>query len=362
MRKILIINTGSYFVNGISNVITTFLENLDTVHLSISITSYGVIDPRYKTIFDKKNVVIEPVPNRRKNLLSYYKTITSLMKREKYDVVHVHGNSGTMLLEVKAAKKAHIKNIVVQSHNSSCSMLKVFGKNSFFAKKMNKLSDRRIAVSKLVGDWIFGKDYEVINNAIEINKFLFSESKRKEIRDRYHISDNDFVIGHVGCFNKQKNQKFLIEIFEEWLKLFPNSFLIMAGEGPTSEEIKLLIAQKQLQSRVVMPGKIDNTFDYYNAFDLFVLPSLWEGLGVVNIEAQANGLPCLASSEVANEANVSDRYFVEDITDTAAKWALKIQQIKNLHINRASPMEQMIEGKGYSIKTEVSKLLKIYEG
>ena len=362
MKKILIINTGTYFVNGISNVITTYLRYLDFTSLSVYVTSYGDIDPIYKKMFEEKNISIIDVPHRKNELFAYYKKIKKIMKQYKIDTVHIHGNSGTMYLEVKAAKKTKIPNIIVQAHNSSCSIPSLFGHNSMFAKKICKDSTCRIAISKLVGDWLFGKDYLILNNAIDIQKFIYNSNIRNEIRKKYEISEDSFVIGHFGCFNKQKNQIFLIDIFEEYLKIDSNSYLILGGDGTNFEIVKNAIISKRLQDKILLIGKIDNTYDFYNAFDIFVLPSLWEGLGIVNIEAQSNGLPCLVSNVVASDANVSDRFFVENISSTANKWAIKINEIRKMCIARQSNMVPMITEHGYSILNEVKKLQKIYGG
>ncbi len=362
MKKILIINTGTYFVNGISNVITTYLKYLDLTSLSVYVTSYGCIDPIYKDIFNRKNITIIDVPNRKKKTFFYYNVLKKIMKEYKFDTIHIHGNSGTMYLEVKAAKKAKVPNIIVQAHNSFCSLPFIFGHNSFYAKKLCKNSTCRIAISKLVGDWLFGNDYIILNNAIDISKFTYNLNIRNEIRNKYKIGKNTFVIGHFGCFNKQKNQLFLIDVFEEYLKFNPNSYMILGGDGPNFQACKNRIVSKNLNDKILLLGKIDNTYDFYNTFDIFVLPSLWEGLGIVNIEAQSNGLPCLVSNVVASDANVSDRFFVENIASNAIEWAKKIDEIRKLCINRQTNMVSMITKHGYSISSEVKKLQKIYIG
>ena len=360
MKKVLIVNCGSYFVNGISNVICTYLGAFDSDDFCFYATAYGDIDPRYGAIFEKRHVRVIPVPNRRKRPFSYLLHLRSIIKREGIDVIHIHGNSGTMFFETFVAKRCGVRNIIVQSHNSSCSFPFLFGPGTFFTELMKKNATHCLAVSKLVGDWLFRENYLVVNNAIQIERFLFDEKKRAELRSRMGIADDVCVIGHVGCFNRQKNQSFLLAVFSEFLKINHKSVLILIGDGPDFGKIKRKASELGIEDNVFFLGKLDDVNYYYNVFDVFVLPSLWEGLGVVCIEAQANGLPCVVSDVVANDARCSDRFFVYDLSKSARSWAEMIAGVYTQKFHRDDELLPLISSKGFDINNEAGKLLALY--
>ena len=169
------------------------------------------------------------------------------------------------------------------------------------------------ACSELAGRWLFGdKTFEqgkvtIINNAIDLDKFKYDEKVRKEKRKELNINDDTLVVGHIGRFVAQKNHTFLIDIFSELHKKEKNSILLLIGQGPLIGEIKQKVETLGISDSVKFLGQRDDVNELYNAMDLFLFPSLYEGLGMVLIEAQANGLPCIASTEVPKNARVSKK-------------------------------------------------------
>ena len=146
----------------------------------------------------------------------------------------------------------------------------------------------------------------ILPNAIEPERFKFSEVFRKEIRKRYGINDDDFVIGHVGRFYPQKNHDFLIDIFHEIRKQQPNAKLLLLGDGPLQDKIRQKINSLGITGSVIFAGLQKDPSPFYSAMDVFAFPSLWEGLGIVLLEAQYNGLPCVVSEAVPKEVTISN--------------------------------------------------------
>ena len=288
----------------------------------------------------------------------YRNDLVKFFKEHKYNIVHSHLNLLSSFT-LSSAKKANVPTRIAHSHSSSISdaglkkLIKLFAKT-----QMNKYTTHKFAASREAAIWQFGKnayetnEVQVIPNGIEIEKFLFNYSDRQRIRKQYNIEENAFVVGHVGGFRKVKNHEFLLKIFEKIKMMKEEAILMLVGSGEFESEIKELASRLCVLNSIVFTGSVTNVNEYYSAFDSFVFPSIYEGLGIVLIEAQANGLPCFASNVVPIEANLSDAYFSLSLNDSEQEWATCIVNNSNFP-NRQCP-ESVRE---YDI-TKVAKLLE----
>jgi glycosyltransferase involved in cell wall biosynthesis len=152
---------------------------------------------------------------------------------------------------------------------------------------------------------VISKRFAVWHNAIDYKRFSYQPTKRKKVRENLGISNDCMVIGHVGRLTWAKNHEFLLQVFSEFHKRHSNSVLLLVGDGERREELELLVNRVGLDQAVIFTGGVSNVEDYMNAMDLFLFPSHYEGLGIVNIEAQVNGLPCIISDKVSREVDVS---------------------------------------------------------
>ena len=159
----------------------------------------------------------------------------------------------------------------------------------------------------------------VLPNAIDPERFKFSESARREIRAKYGIADDDFVVGHVGRFYPQKNHEFLIDVFSEVRLQKPNAKLLLLGDGPLQEKIRQKVETLGLAESVVFAGLQKNPAPFYSAMDVFAFPSLWEGLPLTLVEAQYSGLPCVVSENVTREVVVTENVYLLK-TNKAIHW------------------------------------------
>ena len=219
--------------------------------------------------------------------------------------------------------------------------------------------------SELAGRWLFGdKEYDkgnvyLLNNAVDLEKFKYNKNIRKKMRKSLDISDDRLVIGHVGRFVEQKNHRFLIDIFNEIYKKNNNSLLLLAGQGPLMDEIKNKVKSLKLEKNVKFLGQRDDIDVLYQAFDVFLLPSLYEGLPVVGVEAQATGLLCELSNDMTKETKVLDTTRFMSLDDTAEEWANKIlDDVKKY--KRVDTYKEMTT-KNFNIKNESKKLEEKYE-
>lgn len=294
------------------------------------------------------------------NFIKYLKDLKSFFKAHKeYKIVHGHMESlGQFYL--REAKKNKIPMRIAHSHNSSTEKTVKGYMKSILLKNYHKYATDLFACSKKAGEYMFGnKRFLVWNNAINIENFLFDHSVRNEIRKELNLEDK-FVIGHIGRFCKQKNHKFIIEVFEEVLRKNKNSVLILAGKGELEDSIKELVKIKGIEDKVKFLGVRKDTSRLYMAMDCLLFPSLFEGLGIVAIEAQCSGLPVIASDVIPNEANVTSGFYKLSLSESIARWA-EVVNIFNSNANRNNEVEKVRQA-GFDIKDMTKKLEKYYLG
>lgn len=297
------------------------------------------------------------------HIFKYIKTLKKLFKDGGYDIVHSNMNA-LSVFALYAAKKAGVKIRIAHSHSTTNKKehLRNFIKNilRLFSKKY---ATHYFACSELAGRWLFGdKTFDegkvtVINNAIELERYKFNEQTRDTLRTQYGLT-NQFVIGHIGRFMSQKNHTFLIDIFNEVQKHRTDARLLLIGDGPLYDEIVNKVHTLNLDDKVILTGVKQNASDYYNAMDIFVFPSLYEGFGMVLIEAQANGLPCVASTEIPREVNIAGQVDFVDLDDAAEFWAKHILHL-DTNIDRLGYFNKM-RNSSFDIKNEAKKLEERY--
>ena len=199
----------------------------------------------------------------------------------------------------------------------------------------------------------------VMNNAIDENLFRYNPLVRKQLREKLGIAEQ-FVIGHIGRFMEQKNHTFLIDIFADVLKYIPDAKLLLVGAGELQSSISDKVKKLNLEESVIFTGNVTNPQEYYQAMDLFALPSLFEGLPVVSIEAQASGLPCLISDKVDTRCKITPDAKFLPINQGTKQWVDEIVDCKDKGRNE-NPAQQIIN-RGYSILKEAEKLEMLYLG
>jgi Glycosyltransferase len=287
----------------------------------------------------------------------YMLTLYKLLKR--YDIVHIHGNSATTTIELIPSVFARVKKRIIHIHNTTCSHKTI---HRLLKPIFDKCYTDAIACSKLAGSWIFtNADYIILNNAIDLGRYHYDPEKREKIRRRYMLEDDSFVVGHVGRFAQQKNHMFLMDIFHEILKTKKRARLMLIGDGELRNEINKKSADLGIKDNVIFCGVQDDASDFFSAFDCFVFPSLWEGLGLVLLEAQANGLDCIISDSIPDEAEVSDAIQRISLTQDAAIWAGVISHIDTRHREARSICYcDSLQACGYDIKKNVSVLEDFY--
>lgn len=363
-----------YFVDnleqgGIQQLILEIAKHINRDKVEIEILAFddGKKYPIEETLKDM-NYKIYKINGWIYKLSDYIKQAKELdkffNKHNDYKIVHLHSSSKNYQV-LKYAKKYNIPIRIAHAHNigfQTNNKLKIFFGN-ILKKRLVKNTTNFFACSKDAGLWLYGKkiidrnELVIIPNAIDIDKFKFDTKKRYIMRKKLGIRDNEILIGHVGRFVKQKNHEFLIDIFNELYKDNNRYKLILIGTGELEDTIKNKVRKLGLVSSVIFTGYQENINDYMQAMDLFLFPSLYEGLGIVLIEAQANGLYCLATKyTIPEETKVSKNIKYLDLKEGAKKWKDEIIQSD---LKRKEIMNEIIE-RGFSIEDLVHRLEKIY--
>ncbi|HFC9253831.1 glycosyltransferase family 1 protein [Enterococcus faecium] len=302
------------------------------------------------------------IPLRTKHPIKSFWAIKKIVKSNKYEVVLKMCDTPKGYFDLLAAKLGGAEKLCVRSCNSSSSgnMLINFC-NSILRPAFNKIADVKIAPSDLAAIYTFGeravKSGEVyfLHNAVDLDVFKYSEDERNKIRNEFNIMDC-VVIGHIGRFNIQKNHKYLISIFEEIKRKITNVKLLLVGNGELEEEILDLIKEKKIQEDVIFTGIRSDVPSILSAMDVFVFPSLFEGMPNTVIEAQATGLPCVISDTITREVAITDLITYESIYNIPEKWSNEVE--RSLKIGRKDMRKDFISAK-YDIKKIVEEFIHI---
>lgn len=359
--KILQIPTGGLFSDGILSCIVEYMTAMDKSGMEIQVLATN--NPEKSVVEKVENsgcrVVSIPFPYRKKNIVKYFLALYKYISKEKIDVVHVHGSSAIMSVELVAARLAGCKVRIAHSHNTTCENQKA---DRILRPLFNRSYTTAFACGQDAGRWMFGKrKFTIIPNGRNLKKYEYDSKKRIEYRNKLGIVSDALVIGHVGRFNRQKNHEYLVRVFSEVYKKKRNSYLVLVGTGEKVGEIKNLVKELELENNVIFTGVIENVSDYLSAFDIMLLPSLYEGLPLVVIEWQIAGLPCIVSDTVTKECAITSLVKFESIKKEPEVWA---NEVVNLILQDRNDSKEAvlndIKMAGYDIKSGAEKLKKLY--
>lgn len=290
---------------GTEAVVMNYYRHIDRDKIQFDFLVLDTDDGYYeKEITELGGRIYKITPFSQNPIKNYFQK-RKFFKEHKYDIVEVHSPSALRYGYCKEARKSGAKAVIFHIHNSSTQ--KGFLINHA-RKQIAKYCTQTVTCSQEAAISVLGKEADkVIYNAIDVDKFSFNAEKRNTLRKFYNIEDDMRVLGHVGRFSEQKNHRFLLEIFAEAVRTDGNLKLLLKGFGELEQEIKNTVKLMGLEGKVIMAEESHSAADLFNAFDLFVFPSLWEGLGVVMIEAQINGLRCVASTAVPQIADIGGK-------------------------------------------------------
>ena len=287
---------------GVERLLYNIFSNMDLENFDITIVTMGDRYYDAEKKFNKLNIKIYGVPARKQNFLRYLIKLRRIINSDSFDIIHTHNDYWGFIPLYFAFRKG-IKKRISHFHCTINNSIKM----KVLARITSIFSNIKLACSISAGKSAYGqKNFEVLKNGINLNDFIFDNEIRDKIRKELNIKDTDIVIGHIGRFCSIKNQTFAINVFNKYYKTNTNSILMLIGDGPIIDECKILVNDLNLTDKVIFVGNVDNANEYYQAFDVFIFPSINEGFGMAALEAQYSGLNCLVSDSVPNEINVTN--------------------------------------------------------
>lgn len=339
---------------GVESFIMSYYRNIDRNKIQFDFIIDEDSTMFYKEEIEKLGGKIIIVPKYQK-ILKYIRELRKIFRESNYKIVHTHMNA-LNVFPLYAAKKENVKIRISHSHSTTNkdeflrnilkNVLKIFSK---------KYPTHYCACSQFAGQWLFGKkDFTIIRNAIDIEKFNYNKEVRDKIRKELKL-ENKLVIGHAGRFMQQKNHKFIIEIFHKYHEYNENSVLLLVGEGKLENTIKEQVKMLGLENNIIFLGARKDVNEIMQAMDIFVFPSLYEGLGIALVEAQTAGLKCIASNYVPEEAILTQNVVSLELDEK--QW---VDILKNMKISERKTQVEKIRNSGYEIKIESKKLEKYY--
>lgn len=365
MKKVLVFGITD-LPGGIESVIMNYFRNIDRSKIQFDFLC-NTEKVAYEEEIKELGGTIYRITARSKNYKKYKKEMKDFFENhsKEYSTIWVNVCSLANIDYLKYAKKYGIKYRIIHCHNSQ-------NMDSFLRGLLHRWN--RLLINKYATDfwscsddaskWFFNKKiiesnkYVLVKNAIDLEKFKFDEQIKKEYREKLNVGNN-LVIGHVGRFHFQKNHKFIIKIFNDIVKQNSNAILMLVGIGEDLEEIKKMVSDLGISDKVLFLGARKDVDKLLQTMDVFLFPSLFEGLPVSLLEAQANGLTIIASEEgVPKEAKIVSNFEYISLKKESSFWANSI-----LNIDKENKSEENIKklrDSGFDIKVEKEKIEKLF--
>lgn len=347
--------------NGVENCVINYFKHIDKSKVMFDFcVMHQPEHGYYEDYLISMGSKIYKLQSSIKNYFKFINEVKGVIKSQKYDIVHINCGSAIWYVIAKVAKQCGVKNVVYHSHNSSNETILKSFIHRYCKRKLEKVCDCKLACSDLAGKHMFSQQsYKIICNAIDLNKFRYDDNNRNEILNKYNI-DNKILIGHIGRVTCQKNQEFLLKCVPYIAQVRRDFKLIFIGNGDRSV-LKSLLDKNELSEYVIFEDNVGAEIEkYYSAFDCFAFPSRYEGLSVVMIEAQANGVPIIASNKLSSEHKIASNVTflpIDESVECYKAWANAI--VSNIG-NRHNNTDQLVQA-GYSISAEANKLCSLYE-
>ncbi|WP_082306737.1 glycosyltransferase [Streptococcus gallolyticus] len=333
--KVLMILPTFNYSGGIESFVMNNIRHMNMAEYQIDILSHDVNASDYVSEVEKFGGKVFHFPRFSPKNFSIIKSkYISVLSENQYDIVHCH-MANAAFLYLKYAQKYKVSVRILHSHqNKAADTLSHSLRNIPLLAIGKKYANFRMACTKLAGDFLFPKqNYDIVRNAIDYQKYAFDFEKREELRQEFGFYESDIVIGHTGRLTKVKNQVFLLKIFEKLVNQNSNYKLVLVGSGEDLELLEDIVIKSDLQGKVQFFGDRNDIPNILQIFDIFVFPSIYEGLGISILEAQASGLPCVTSTGVPEDADISTNIAHLDLTEEIDKWC---EVIGDMDINKRS--------------------------
>lgn len=355
---------GNVCGGGVESVVMNYYRHIDRTKVQFDF----VIDGYEKSLLDEEIELlggrVYKVERYNKNVLKQIYQIYRIVKDNKYEIVHSHMNT-LAVFSLFAAWLGGAKVRIVHNHSTSAPGEGMRTIMKYILRPFSKIfANHYAACSRLAGRWMFGEIEDaqtvtIFNNAVDLDMFSYREDIRENYRKSLQIPENTYVVGHIGRFVYQKNHKFIVDIMHELVRKDKNILLLFVGDGVLRNDVAAQVHSLGLDEKVRFLGLRKDVAALYNVMDVFLLPSWYEGLPVVSVEAQANGLPCIVSDKVSDECKLTSSLSFVSLEKSAAEWADEILCKKRV---RNPYAEEELAEAGFDIRKEAGGLQEFYSG
>lgn len=359
--KVLMILTTPVGKNGITSVVKNYYNNLNKEKVSIDFIFPNSPTEDIRINIEENGGKYYIVPGRVKKIHKYSIKLLKIMKNGQYDVVHAHGNSHTLYIEMKLAKLAGVKNRIPHSHNTYTKYPFV---HKLLSKPFYRSYTKALACGMDAGKWLYNDEpFEILYNGIPVEKYKFNKEIRNKHRKSFNIDNEDILIGHVGRLNDIKNQQFLLS-FMDFLSEKDTRFkLMLVGEGDKRTQYEKYINDKSLHNNVILTGDRIDVHELYSAFDLLIMPSRFEGLPVTLVESQASDLKSFVSTAVTSEANITDQLLYFNLSIAFDElYEMILKELSKSPNREKYIMYEKVKETSFNINHSVDSLMNYYQG
>lgn len=343
---------------GLETMLMNYYRNIDREQIQFDFLVHRKECADYDDEIESLGGKIYRLPRLNPWSPKYIKELNDFFEKHKeYKIVHCHLDCMSSI-PLRAAKKAGIPIRIAHAHSSNQDKDIKYIPKLYFKRKIPMEATHLFACSKSAGQWMFGQsDVQVLPNAINAVQYEFDDKIRYKIRNQLGV-EGSYVLGHVGRFSSVKNHTFLIDVFEQLKKVETNVKLLLVGDGEKYSDIQEKVKNKGLSENVIFLGLRSDVNLIMQAMDVFLLPSLYEGLPVTMIEAQAAGLPCIISDRVPIECKITDLVYQVALDESLEVWVEKILGLKKV---KRESITKIIKVSGYDIYESVKVLQEFYK-
>ena len=345
---------GSLGYAGVEAVVMNYYRHINREQIQFDFITCSSKPERYDEEIKQLGGRIFRLPSRSRRPLAYMKGLFRVIRTHRYQIVHIHQNSASMVMDGVVARLCGVPVVIGHSHNTRCN---VMWQHYLFRPFTNMVFKHRWACTKEAGKWVFGNsNVKILHNGIDTQRFQYNDEIRTNIRKELGLTD-EMLIGFVGRLHAQKNPYRLLEIFAELKKKQGDSHLLIVGDGEERESMIQTCRELDILPSVYFVGQVTNVHEMMMAMDVFLFPSVFEGLGLVAIEAQATDLPCVVSEQVP-APNLTGKLCVCRLEDENEVW---VKAILNCVSDKRCDTSLQIQKGGYGIAQEAIALEEEYK-
>lgn len=361
MKRILFI---SQYLNrfGTEAFMMSVFRGVDKSRFAVDFLLYSKQETDYSREVEAAGGRVFRVTCRRESMLAWHRELKAFFKAHasEYHAIHFCSNSLTSMAPIYYAHKYGIPVLAVHAHSSSSSGLHNRVLHRLKRGYVKRITTHHFACSTEAGKWFFGDSPSVVlKNGVEMPRYRFDEAVRQRVRQSLGIAGDAPVLGHVGRFSVEKNQSFILDVFADFRLRHSGAKLMLVGNGPMHEEIKDKARSLGIAEDILFLGERSDVNELMQGMDLFVMPSTFEGLPFVLVEAQCAGLPCVISDVISKDICITENVSYQSLQQCATEWSATIGKVLDGYVRKDTT--SVIAKAGYSIADTIKYLEKVYD-